>query len=118
VLVVEDETSVRRLARKVLERHGYRVLEAAGPTEAFAIFDKHGKEIDLLLTDVIMPTMDGRQLSQRLLAIRPQLKVLFMSGYTEDVIAHHGVLDSNTSFMQKPFSIETLVRRVRETLDS
>ena len=117
VLLVEDEAAVRTLTRKVLERHGYTVLEAAGAGEAFILFEKHPRRIHLLLTDVIMPSLNGRELYDRLCRIKPSLKVLYMSGYNEDVIALRGVLEPGTMFIQKPFTIEALVRKVRETLD-
>jgi len=118
VLVVEDEESVRTVAARILESSGYTVLTASDAEEAAALFERRGEEIALLLTDVIMPGMSGRQLSERLAAQRPSLKVLFMSGYTDNVIMHHGVLDPGTPFIQKPFVPDALARKVREVLDS
>jgi len=117
VLLVEDEEMVRHLARKILERQGYRVLEAKNGGEALMFCDTYHDRIDLLLTDVIMPSMNGKELHQRLCAILPKLKVLFMSGYTEDVIVTQGVLEAGTRFIYKPFTIETLAHKVREALD-
>ncbi len=118
ILLVEDEEMVRNLTTKILERQGYKVIVAANGGEARLQFEKRRDQIDLLLTDVIMPRMDGRKLSETLRKERPSMKVLFMSGYTEDTIAHHGVLEPGTPFVQKPFTIEALTRKVREVLDS
>ncbi|MCL4234813.1 MAG: response regulator, partial [Deltaproteobacteria bacterium] len=115
ILVVEDEDAVRRLAKRVLERNGYRVIEAASGDEALAVGDDVA--IDLVLTDVVMPHMNGRQLVEKLLARRPGLRVVFMSGYTEDAIARHGVLEDGTAFLQKPFTAADLARKIREALD-
>ncbi len=117
ILLAEDEPSVRRLTREVLEDGGYRVLEAATGAEAILVSDRHPDPIHLLLTDVVMPGMDGRQLSQRLVLMRPGLRVLYMSGYTDDIIAHRGVLEPGTLLLSKPFTTVTLLRRVREALD-
>lgn len=116
VLVVEDDHMVRRLTERILRNAGYRVLSAAGGAEALLISEKGG-QIDLLLTDVIMPGLSGRELAARLQSVRPNLKVLFMSGYTENAIAHHGVLDPGTYFMSKPLTAPDLTRRVRDVLD-
>ncbi|GAH38472.1 unnamed protein product, partial [marine sediment metagenome] len=118
ILLVEDEDIVRGLAKRVLERQGYKVIEANDGGGAYLQSKKHKGKIHLLLTDVIMPNMNGKQLHAELLNTRPELRVLFMSGYTENVIAHHGVLHENTDFIQKPFSIESLTRTVRRVLDS
>ena len=116
VLLVEDEEALLKLSARLLERLGYTVLAAGGPTQALELAAAHGGPIDLLLTDVIMPEMSGRDLWQRLSALRPGLKCLFMSGYTANVIAHHGVLDDGVHFLQKPFSREALATKVREAL--
>jgi CheY-like chemotaxis protein len=118
VLVVEDEDMVRRLARRVLSRQGYAVLDAATPADAVALVEQHEGTIDLLLTDVVLPEMNGRQLARRLTTMRPSMKVLFTSGYSQDVIAHRGILDVGVSFLAKPWEPRRLAARVRETLDS
>jgi len=117
VLLVEDENEVRHLAREVLGVLGYTVLEAATPGDAILIAERHVGLIGLLLTDVVMPGMSGRALSSRILAERPETKVLFMSGYTNDAIVRHGVLEPGTSFLEKPFTVEALAVKVREALD-
>jgi len=118
ILLVEDEEVVRKLAIQVLQMYGYRVFEARSASAAFLVADSYSKPIHLLLTDVIMPEMSGKELADRLVATRPEIKLLFMSGYTDDAIVHHGVLDAKTPFIQKPFSPDALARRVREILDS
>jgi CheY-like chemotaxis protein len=118
ILVVEDEPAVRKLAATVLQKNGYNVLEAADPGQAVRIAREHGARIDLLLTDVIMPEMNGKELYSKIVDLRPQIKVIFMSGYTDDVIAHHGVLDEGLHFLQKPFSIGALARTVVGVLDA
>ncbi|HPM76354.1 MAG TPA: response regulator [bacterium] len=117
ILLVEDEEMVRNLAMKILLRYGYHVLTATSGGDAYLQCKTHDGPIDLLLTDVIMPTINGRQLYENVKTVREKIKVLFMSGYTEDVIAHHGVLDEHMHFLQKPFTIETLARKVRQALD-
>jgi CheY-like chemotaxis protein len=118
ILVVEDDPKVKILADKILQRHGYRVLTAGNPHDALQVGDRHPQPIQLLLTDVVMPDMDGQQLAERLIRRRPDLKVLYMSGYTDNSIVHHGILDPWLSFIQKPFTPQTLARRVREVLDA
>jgi len=117
VLMVEDEPAILDLGRQLLEMQGYRVLAAGTPGEAIRLAEEHIGEIHLLLTDVIMPEMNGRELARKLLSLYPGLKRLFMSGYTADVIAHHGVLDEGVHFLQKPFSLNALAAKVREALD-
>jgi CheY-like chemotaxis protein len=117
ILLVEDEDQIRRVAGAVLIRAGYRVVEACRPTEALEIFARDAEAFDLLLTDVVMPEMSGRQLAERLAAERAGIRVLFMSGYTNDAILHHGVLAPGVSFIQKPLTPDTLLRKVREVLD-
>jgi PAS domain S-box-containing protein len=120
VLLVEDETQVRELARQLLETEGYTVLESVNGEEALAICERSQVNINLLLTDVVMPQMSGRELAERLMPTHPQLRVLYMSGYTDDAIVHHGLLkDSNdpTEFIQKPFTPDALARKVRAVLD-
>jgi two-component system cell cycle sensor histidine kinase/response regulator CckA len=116
VLVVEDAEGLRELTRRLLERQGYTVLVAANADEAAHLFDEH-PSIDLLLTDVVMPGGNGPELVTRLLEIRPTLKVIYMSGYTEEAIVHHGVLAPGIMFLHKPFSSDSLGRKLREVLD-
>jgi CheY-like chemotaxis protein len=117
VLLVEDNDSVRDLTAKILLRQGYVLLSASCGRDALKILENHNGSVDLLLTDVIMPDMNGRRLFERVAERYPNLKVLFMSGYTDNVIAHHGVLDEGVNFIQKPFSIQGLARKIREVLD-
>jgi PAS domain S-box-containing protein len=118
ILLVEDEEMVRNLAREILQSCGYRVVEAFNGVEALEICEKNQLEVDLLLTDVVMPQMNGRELSEKLAENRPQLKVLFTSGYTDDTVVRNGVKNDETNFLQKPFSLDALVRKVREVLDA
>lgn len=118
LLLVEDEEGVRHLAARVLSSAGYHVLSAANGEEALSLVAGHQGVVHLLLTDVIMPVMGGRELATRLLSSRPDLKVLYMSGYTNDAIVDQGVLDQGTQFIGKPFSVMELTRKVREVLDS
>jgi CheY-like chemotaxis protein len=117
VLLVEDESLVRELTREILEIFGYKVLEAIDPENAIRISQSHQGPIHLLLTDVMMPKMDGPSLYSHLSGSRPDMKALFMSGYTENAIFHHGVLRPGVHFLQKPFSAESIGRKVREVLD-
>ena len=117
ILLVEDEPAILEMATTMLERQGYTVRAAGTPGEAIRLAREHTGEIDLLVTDVVMPEMNGRDLAKNLLSLYPHLKRLFMSGYTANVIAHHGVLDEGVYFIQKPFSISELTAKVREALD-
>lgn len=117
VLIVEDEPAILSLGVRILDGLGYKVLSAIRPGEAVRLFEERSDEIDLLLTDTVMPDMNGRELADKLKSIKPSLKCLFMSGYTADVIAHRGVLDQEMNFIQKPFSIEALARKTRVALD-
>jgi PAS domain S-box-containing protein len=116
VLLVEDEKSLLKFARMLLEELGYTVLAAGSPREAIELAKKYTNEIHLLMTDVVMPEMSGRDLLEKLKASQPGLKCLFMSGYTANVIAHHGVLDEGVHFLQKPFSRRALATKIREAL--
>jgi len=118
ILLVEDAEDVRDLARDILGLMGYNLMTASNPVEAIQVSQDHAGVMHLLLTDVVMPGMSGRQLADRLVADRPGLKVLFMSGYTDNAIVHHGVLDPGTAFVQKPFTPDSLSRKVREVLDT
>jgi CheY-like chemotaxis protein len=117
VLLAEDEEVVRKLACQVLRLYGYQVLEAADGNEALLICESHPAPIHLLITDVIMPAMSGRSLAARVTELRPDMQVLYMSGYTDNAIVHHGVLDEGTNFIQKPFSTDVFAIRVREVLN-
>jgi CheY-like chemotaxis protein len=118
ILLVEDEANLRYLARQFLEKQGYQVLDAADGALAMQIALAHEGVIHLLLTDVIMPGMNGRELAQRVLQLRPGTKVLYMSGYTENVIGHNGTLDAGVRLLPKPFTLRDLKSKVREVLDS
>jgi CheY-like chemotaxis protein len=117
ILVVEDEEVVRKLAVRLLKKQGYKVLEAPDGGQAFILCEKYQDPIHLILSDVVMPGMSGRELVERLQRIHPEMRVLYMSGYTDNVIIHHGILEEGLAFIQKPFTLETLARKVREVLD-
>lgn len=117
VLMVEDEPAILKLGATILERQGYTVLTATTPSQAIRVVAEQGDAIHLLITDVVMPEMNGRDLVERLRAVKPDLKCLYISGYTADAIAHHGVLEPGVRFLQKPFSILDLATRVRQVLD-
>jgi two-component system cell cycle sensor histidine kinase/response regulator CckA len=116
VLLVEDEDAVRDLASAILTSHGYRVLEAQGGEEAIGVCRDFSGPIHALVTDVVMPQISGRQLAENIVTMRPGIRVLYMSGYTDDIISHHGVLEPGTAFLQKPFTPDVFVRKVRELL--
>ncbi len=118
ILVVEDDQTIKTMAAKILTKLGYRVLEASDGAEAIYIFKEQMGSIDLILTDVVMPLMSGRQLIQRLKLMSSDLKVLYMSGYTDNAIAHHGILEQGINYIQKPFTLEGLAKKVREVLDA
>ncbi len=116
VLIVEDEDSILRLAQMILSKHGYNVLIASTPQAAMELSASYQGPIHLLMTDVVMPGMNGKELKEQLKTQRRTMKYLFMSGYTADIIAHHGVLDSDVEFIQKPFTIQSLTEKVRQVL--
>jgi nitrogen-specific signal transduction histidine kinase/CheY-like chemotaxis protein len=118
VLLVEDEEQVRGILTDMLESQGYHVVVASDGNEALNIASLHDGTIHLLLTDVVMPQMSGRQLAEHAAAIRPEMKILYMSGYTDDAIVRHGLLDEKLNFLQKPFDSAAVARKVREVLDS
>jgi len=117
ILLVEDEPTILRMAQVMLERKGYSVLSAATPAEAIDLAKAHADKIHLLMSDVVMPEMNGRELAGQITALYPDIRLLFMSGYTADVIAHQGVLDDGVAFIQKPFSMADMTAKIREVLD-
>jgi CheY-like chemotaxis protein len=118
VLLVEDEEDLRDLARDILETHGYTVLEASSAAAAILVAQTHDGPIHALLTDVVMPQTSGRRLAERIAVLRPETKVLYMSGYTGDAIGQRGVLEPGTPFLQKPFGPDELTAKVRALLDN
>jgi len=117
ILVVEDDEPILSLSKMILENLGYTVLAVQTPTQAIRLAKEHPGDIHLLITDVVMPKMNGRELAEQLTAIRPNLKCLYMSGYTADVIAHRGILYEGVNFIQKPFGSDDLAARVRQVLE-
>jgi two-component system, cell cycle sensor histidine kinase and response regulator CckA len=118
ILLVEDAEALRHLTREILEKNGYSVLDAHSGSSAFHLAKRYKRQIHLLLTDIVMPGMNGRELADLLNTKRPDLKVLYMSGYTSDAIIHHGVLQPGTFFIEKPFAADVLLRKVRQVLDT
>jgi CheY-like chemotaxis protein len=116
ILLVEDEIALRGLMRRILERSGYRVLEAEHGAEALAHFETHDGAIDLVVSDIIMPTMGGRELAERLRELRPESRLLFVSGFTDDEMIRHGVIVAGSAYLQKPFSPASLVAKIGEML--
>ena len=116
--MAEDEDGVRSLTREVLEKYGYTVLEAANGEDALRVAEGHRGPLDLLLSDVVMPRMGGPELAQALLAKHPELRVLYMSGYTDHPMVRRGVVNAGVAFLQKPFTPTVLVARVREVLEA
>ena len=117
VLIVEDDDSLRKLAQKTLQKHGYRVLAAENGENALRVSEEHEGSIQLMITDVVMPKIGGKEVAEQLHPIYPQMKVIYMSGYTDNSIAHYGVLEPGLNFIGKPFSAKALARKVREVLD-
>ena len=117
ILLVEDEEAVRILARKTLRSYGYHILEAANGEEAIRIVQEGPEKIHLLLTDVVMPGMSGREVAERISPLFPEMKVLYISGYTDSAIVHHGILDPGTALLLKPFKPDALAQKVRGVLD-
>ncbi len=113
ILLVEDDQAVRELASETLRILGYKVIEAGNGNDAIAIFKQEEQHIDILITDVVMPQMGGKELANRLKEIAPELKIIFTSGYAEDHILHGGVLEKDVHFLQKPYSLEVLSKKVR-----
>jgi DNA-binding response OmpR family regulator len=118
ILLVEDDPSLRVMVREILEAAGYKVLEGPTAEDALAAAGSYEGSIPLMLTDVILPRMSGRQVSEALRSSRPETRVLFMSGYTDDAIGHHGILDPGIHFLQKPFTSDSLLHKVRDVLDA
>jgi two-component system cell cycle sensor histidine kinase/response regulator CckA len=118
ILLVEDALRVRAVVREILEMNGYHVLEARHGAEAIDISERHRGPIQLMVTDVVMPQMSGRELAQRLQPVRPDMRVLYMSGYTDDAIVRHGVLGEGIAFLSKPFTPDALALKVREVLEA
>jgi CheY-like chemotaxis protein len=117
ILIVEDEKEVLKLAGTILRRQGYHVVEAVSGEEALKVCKERKEPFHLLLTDVVMPQMSGRQLAEQLKQLCRNFRVLYMSGYTDNAITHHGVLDKGMNYLQKPFTVDALARKVREVLD-
>jgi CheY-like chemotaxis protein len=118
ILLVEDDPHVQRIVANILRRSGYRVLAANGADQALALADEEDGTIQLLLSDLVMPGTSGRELAEQILVLRPDIAVLYMSGYTDDVVVRRGVLEAGMAFIQKPFGADDLGRRVREVLDT
>lgn len=117
VLLVEDEDQVKEIIRNVLIGYGYNVIDSSGGDEAFEKAENYKGQIHILITDIMMPDINGKELAEKIIAIRPELKVLFMSGYTDSSIVQNGVLESGISFINKPFDIPDFLKKLREILD-
>jgi CheY-like chemotaxis protein len=117
ILIVEDDEGVRKLAIRILEKQGYVVLESSQGDDALHLCEEHQGPIHLIVTDVVMPVMNGYELTKRLTLHHPGAKILYMSGYTNNSIIHHGILEKGTNYIQKPFTVDSLAKKVREVLD-
>jgi CheY-like chemotaxis protein len=117
ILIVEDEGEVRKLISKMLETQGYRILETSNGEDALLVCERRNGPIHLMLVDVIMPGMSGSELAKVLKPLYPEIKILYMSGYTDDAIVRHGFVEKGVNYIQKPFTMERLARKVREVLD-
>ena len=117
LLLVEDDPHVQRIVRNILSRSGYVVLAAGGAEEALGLAEEESHKIDLLLSDLVMPGTSGREVAEQIRALRPDISILYMSGYTDDAVIRRGVLEAGMAFIQKPFGAEDLARRIREVLD-
>ncbi|HVC09343.1 MAG TPA: MEDS domain-containing protein [Elusimicrobiota bacterium] len=118
IIVVDDDDIVRKLVHRTLAEHGYTVLDAMSSREALTFCERHKGNIHLMLTDAILPHMNGRELGKRVGVLRPKTKIIFMSGYTDDAVVHHGILEAGSAFVEKPFTPEAILRKVREVLDA
>ena len=116
ILLVEDELAILKLTTKILEKSLYQVLPASSPAQAIELAQKHAGPIHLLLTDMVMPEMNGRELSEKIMAIRPEIKTIFMSGYTADIIARQGVIEEGAHFLQKPVTAQSLAAKISKAL--
>ena len=116
-MLVEDEEQVLQIAQQILTALGYNVLPATNGHEALAVAERHHGNIELTITDVVMPQLSGRELIERLGPLRPEMRVLYMSGYTDDAIVRHGLLDERVEFIQKPFAADAFARKIRSVLD-
>ena len=117
ILVVEDNHEVRKVTGRILSMQGYRALEASNPNAAFSTCNQHEGPIHLMITDVVMPEINGPELAKRLMSLYPEMKVLYMSGYAKNFISHQGILEKGMEYIQKPFTVNELATRVREVLD-
>ncbi len=117
ILVVEDNHEVRKVTGRILRMQGYRVLEASNPNTAFSTCNEREGHISLMITDVVMPEINGPELAKRLMSLYPKMKVLYMSGYAKNFISHQGILEKGIEYIQKPFTVNELAKKVREVLD-